>query len=118
MNRIPLRIRLTAIFAAVMALVLAGAGYLTLSRFRESQSEYGTATGIARQAQQEALDALVRELVTALPTVFVLAPLGAYLLAAAALRPVERMRTQAAAVTEDTPGHRLDVPPSRDEIAR
>jgi signal transduction histidine kinase len=28
------------------------------------------------------------------------------------------MRTQAAAVTEDTPGYRLDVPPSRDEIAR
>ncbi|MGW0212697.1 HAMP domain-containing sensor histidine kinase [Streptomyces sp. NPDC003233] len=40
------------------------------------------------------------------------------MLATAALRPVERMRTQAAAVTEDTPDHRLDVPPSRDEIAR
>ncbi|MFI1201189.1 sensor histidine kinase [Streptomyces sp. NPDC020883] len=118
MNRIPLRIRLTAIFAAVMALVLAGAGYLTLSRFHESQSEYGAVTGVARQAQQEALDDLVRELLTALPLVFVLATIGAYLLAAAALRPVERMRTQAAAVTEDTPGHRLDVPPSRDEIAR
>ncbi|ALV30927.1 ATP-binding protein [Streptomyces sp. CdTB01] len=118
MNRIPLRIRLTAIFSAVMALVLAGAGYLTLSRFREAQSEYGTATGVAHQAQQEALDDLVRELVTSLPVVFVLATVGAYWLAAAALRPVERMRVQAAAVTEDTPGHRLDVPPSRDEIAR
>jgi signal transduction histidine kinase len=118
MNRIPLRIRLTAIFAAVMALVLAGAGYLTLTRFRESQSEYGTATGITHQAQQEALDDLVRELLTALPVVLVLATVGAYLLAAGALRPVERMRTQAAAVTEDTPGYRLDVPPSRDEIAR
>ncbi|MFE7979754.1 sensor histidine kinase [Streptomyces shenzhenensis] len=118
MNRIPLRIRLTAIFAAVMGLVLAGAGYLTLSRFRESQSEYGAATGVTHQAQQEALDDLVRELLTALPIVFALATVGAYLLAAAALRPVERMRTQAAAVTEDTPGYRLDVPPSRDEIAR
>ncbi|EST35085.1 sensor histidine kinase [Streptomyces roseochromogenus] len=118
MNRIPLRIRLTAIFAAVMALVLTGAGYLTLSRFRESQAEYGAATGIAHQAQQEALDDLLRELLTALPIVFVLATIGAYLLAAAALRPVERMRTQAAAVTEDTPEYRLDVPPSRDEIAR
>ncbi|MFL4908163.1 sensor histidine kinase [Streptomyces sp. MMS24-I2-30] len=118
MNRIPLRIRLTAIFAAVMALVLAGAGYLTLSRFRESQREYGAPTGVAQQAQQEALDDLVRELLTALPVVFVLATIGAYLLAAAALRPVERMRTQAAGVTEDTPGYRLDVPPSHDEIAR
>ncbi|WP_037871321.1 hypothetical protein, partial [Streptomyces sp. NRRL S-813] len=60
MNSIPLRIRLTAIFAAVMALVLAGAGYLTLSRFRESQSEYG----IAHKVQQAALDDLVRELAT------------------------------------------------------
>jgi signal transduction histidine kinase len=118
MNRIPLRIRLTAIFAAVMALVLAGAGYVTLSRFSEAQTEYGTATGVAREAQQAALDDLVRELVTALPVVFVLATVGAYLLAAAALRPVERMRSQAAAVTEDTPGRRLEVPPSRDEIAR
>ncbi|GGJ70916.1 sensor histidine kinase [Streptomyces brasiliensis] len=118
MNRIPLRIRLTAIFAAMMALVLAGAGYVTLSRFRESQGEYGTSTGAAREAQQAALDDLARELVTALPIVFVLATIGAYLLAAAALRPVERMRTQAAAVTEDTPGRRLDVPPSHDEIAR
>ncbi|MFF4793922.1 winged helix-turn-helix domain-containing protein [Streptomyces sp. NPDC001276] len=46
---------------------------------------------------------LVRELASALPIVFVLATIGAYLLAAAALRPVERMRTQAAAVTEATP---------------
>ncbi|MEV0905446.1 HAMP domain-containing protein [Streptomyces hokutonensis] len=118
MNRIPLRIRLTAIFAVVMALVLAGAGYVTLSRFREAQTEYGTATGVAREAQQAALDDLARELVTALPIVFVLATIGAYLLAAAALRPVERMRTQAAAVTENTPGRRLEVPPSHDEIAR
>jgi signal transduction histidine kinase len=117
MNRLPLRIRLTAIFAAVMALVLTGAGYITLARFRESQQEYGPAAHTPA-AQYEALDDLRRELLTALPIVFVLATAGAYLLAAAALRPVERMRAQAAAVTEQTPGLRLDIPPSRDEIAR
>lgn len=68
--------------------------------------------------QHEAIDDLRRELLTALPIVFVIATIGAYLLAAAALRPVERMRAQAADVTEDTPGRRLDVPPSKDEIAR
>jgi signal transduction histidine kinase len=116
MNRLSLRIRLTAIFAIVMALVLAGAGYITLSRFQESQREYGPPAHLA--AQHEALDDLRRELLTFLPIVFVIATIGAYLLTGAALRPVERMRAQAAAVTEDTPGRRLDVPSSRDEIAR
>ena len=113
MSRVPLRIRLTAIFAAVMAVVLAGAGYITLTRFRDAQREYGRVI-----AQHAALADLRRELLTALPIVFIVAAIGAYLLAAAALRPVEQLRAQAAAVTEDTPGQRLDVPPSRDEIAR
>lgn len=116
MNRLSLRVRLTAIFAIVMALVLTGAGFITLSRFRESQQEYGTHGGIA--AQHEALDDLRRELLTYLPIVFVIATIGAYLLTASALRPVERMRAQATAITEETPSRRLDVPPSRDEIAR
>ncbi|MEV0408283.1 ATP-binding protein [Actinoallomurus sp. NPDC050550] len=116
MNRLPLRIRLTTIFAVVMALVLTGAGFITLSRFHESQREYGAPARVA--AQHEALNDLRRELLTSLPIVFVIAAIGAYLLTASALRPVERMRAQAAAVTEDTPGRRLDVPSSRDEIAR
>ncbi|WP_372404533.1 sensor histidine kinase [Streptomyces luteireticuli] len=119
MNRLPLRIRLTAIFAAVMAAVLAGTGYITISRFEEARNEYGPTVDPSRlTAQHEALDDLRRELLTSLPVVFVLATVGAYFLATAALRPVERMRAQAATVTEDTPGRRLEVPPSRDEIAR
>ncbi|GAB3967143.1 ATP-binding protein [Actinoallomurus acanthiterrae] len=116
MNRVPLRLRLTAVFAAVMALVLTGAGDITVSRFGESEREYGTPARLA--AQHEALDDLRRELLTSLPIVFVIATIGAYLLTGAALRPVERMRAQAASVTEDTPGQRLDVPAGRDEIAR
>jgi signal transduction histidine kinase len=119
MSRVPLRIRLSAIFTAVMALVLAGAGYITLTRFSEAQREYGPAVGPGGViAQHAALADLRRELLTALPVVFIVAAIGAWLLAAAALRPVERLRAQAAAVTEDTPRQRLDVPPSRDEIAR
>jgi signal transduction histidine kinase len=110
---------LTAIFALAMGLVLAGAGYLALSRFAESQREYAHTSDHAHAiASQEAYADLRRELLTTLPIVFVVATAGAYLLAAAALRPVERMRAQAAAVTETTPDLRLDVPPSRDEIAR
>ncbi|WP_438489945.1 ATP-binding protein [Streptomyces sp. S186] len=119
MNRVPLRIRLTAIFALAMAVVLAGAGYLTLSRFAESQNEYThRVTPAQALAGQEAYADLRRELLTALPLVFVAATVGAYLLATAALRPVERMRAQAAAVTDTTPQRRLQIPPSRDEIAR
>ena len=119
MKRLPLRLRLAALFTLAMGLVLAAAGYVTLTRFAEAQGEYVPVLDPARRAaSREALADLRRELLTALPIVFVIAGVGAYLLAAAALRPVERMRAQAAAVTEDTPGLRLDVPRSRDEIAR
>jgi signal transduction histidine kinase len=42
----------------------------------------------------------------------------AYLLAGAALRPVEAMRRRAAEMTAGTPGQRLPLPPARDEMAR
>lgn len=113
MNRLPLRVRLTAVFAVAMALVLAGAGYLTLNRFEETQTEYPSGN-----AGEAALRDLGVELLIALPLVLVVATMGAYLLAAAALRPVERLRAQAAAITDTTPDRRLDVPPGRDEIAR
>ncbi len=44
--------------------------------------------------------------------------LGGYLLAGALLRPVERMRLQAARISADTPGERLPLPEADDEIAR
>ena len=47
-----------------------------------------------------------------------LATLAGYLLAGAALRPVEAMRRRAAAITAATPGSRLPVPAANDEIAR
>jgi two-component system OmpR family sensor kinase len=43
--------------------------------------------------------------------------LGAWLLAGAALRPVERLRVAVAAVPPDEPGRSLDVPGTRDELA-
>ncbi|GAA5161161.1 ATP-binding protein [Pseudonocardia eucalypti] len=46
-----------------------------------------------------------------------LAGLAAWLLAAAALRPVERMRQQTAAISAHDPERRLAVPGTRDEIA-
>jgi signal transduction histidine kinase len=46
-----------------------------------------------------------------------LATLGAWVLAGAALRPVERMRRKAAALSGDDPAGRLPVPSTRDEIS-
>lgn len=43
---------------------------------------------------------------------------GAYLLAGAALRPVERMRARAATITASDSARRLPVPATADEIAR
>ncbi|MGH3571856.1 MAG: sensor histidine kinase [Pseudonocardiaceae bacterium] len=61
---------------------------------------------------------LGEELAVALPLVLIAAVGGAYLLTAAALHPVERMRARAAAITLTDPDPRLPVPPANDEIAR
>ncbi|MGE2817136.1 sensor histidine kinase [Mycobacterium heidelbergense] len=59
---------------------------------------------------------LRNELATGFPIVLLAAALGAYLLAAAALRPVERMRARAASISASDLGARLPVPSARDEI--
>lgn len=58
------------------------------------------------------------ELAVSFPLVLAAAAAGAYLLAAGLLRPVERMRARAAAMTDDEPGELLPVPPADDEISR
>jgi signal transduction histidine kinase len=52
------------------------------------------------------------------PAALALACLSAWLLAGAALRPVERMRREAAAISVSGPGRRLPVPRTNDEVAR
>jgi signal transduction histidine kinase len=65
---------------------------------------------------EETLHHVFRGLIVAGPVGLVLATLGGYLLAAAALRPVESMRRRAGAISAQTPGSRLPVPRTRDEI--
>ncbi len=52
------------------------------------------------------------------PAALALACLAAWMLAGAALRPVERMRQEAAAISASEPGRRLPVPAANDEVAR
>lgn len=74
--------------------------------------------GSSLEARTEALSQLLAQLLIGGPLALLAASLLAYLLASAALRPVESMRREAEAISATEPGRRLPVPPARDEVAR
>lgn len=74
--------------------------------------------GAFLDSSQVALSGLRRELLIGGSLALGLACLVGYALAAAALRPVERMRERAAAISATEPGQRLPLPARRDEITR
>jgi two-component system OmpR family sensor kinase len=105
----PLRVRLTLVFALAMGAVLVAAGIFLYLRLDSALDD---------SQEAEALESLLTALLVGGPLVLVLASLAAYRLAAAALRPVESMRLEAEAVSASEPGRRLPLPPARDEIFR
>ncbi|WP_214324564.1 ATP-binding protein [Nonomuraea sediminis] len=66
--------------------------------------------------RQEALDSLLTLLLIGGPWALALSSAAGWLVAAGALRPVERMRKEAAAISELEPNRRLPVPPAGDEL--
>ena len=74
--------------------------------------------GHTTEDRAEALRGLRNELLIAGPAALILATLAGYLLAGLSLRPVESMRRQAAVISAETPGDRLSVPQTRDELQR
>jgi two-component system, OmpR family, sensor kinase len=74
--------------------------------------------GASLEDRDETLGGFVTELLLIGPAALLLASLLGYGVATAALRPVEAMRAEAAAVSAAEPGRRLPVPRSRDEISR
>jgi signal transduction histidine kinase len=74
--------------------------------------------GATRENSLETLSSFRDELLVAGPVALILASLAGYLLAGVSLRPVERMRRRAAQVSAETPGERLPVPETRDEVQR
>jgi heavy metal sensor kinase len=74
--------------------------------------------GSTRADITEALSGLRAELLIAGPIALLLASIAGYLLAGVSLRPVESMRRRAAEISAETPGERLPVPPTRDELER
>jgi two-component system, OmpR family, sensor kinase len=74
--------------------------------------------GAPLETRDNALATLRTELLVVGPVGLLLASLIGYLIAAAALRPVERMRARAAAISASRLSERLPVSPARDEVAR
>jgi two-component system OmpR family sensor kinase len=74
--------------------------------------------GATSQDRAETLAGFRDELLIAGPIALLLASLVGYLLAGLALRPVESMRRRAAAISAETPGERLPVPATGDELER
>lgn len=74
--------------------------------------------GATRENRAEALRSLRTAILISGPIALLLASLGGYALAGAALRPIERMRRRAEAISTSSLGDRLPVSPSNDEVAR
>ena len=74
--------------------------------------------GVSLEDQQDALGLLLAQLLIGGPVAVALACVVGWLVAGAALRPVERLRVEAEAVSGSEPGRRLAVPATGDELAR
>jgi two-component system OmpR family sensor kinase len=74
--------------------------------------------GLTRQDRVETLASLRDVLLIALPVALLLATAAGYGLAGLSLRPVEAMRRRAAAISAATPGERLPVARTGDEVER
>ena len=75
------------------------------------------AAGISLDSYTSTRSTVITGLAIGGSTLIVLAALGGYALARAALAPVERLRREAAALSARDPALRLPVPGTRDEIA-
>jgi signal transduction histidine kinase len=74
--------------------------------------------GATRENDVETLAAFRNELLITGPVALLLASLIGYFLVGLSLHPVEAMRRRAAQISAETPGERLPVPETRDELER
>jgi heavy metal sensor kinase len=74
--------------------------------------------GEVLEDRDEALGALLAQLLVALPLALLVSSVIGYLVAGAALRPVEEMRRRASEISAATAGRRLPLPPADDEVRR
>ena len=74
--------------------------------------------GATQEARGETLHSLRDAFLIGGPLALILASLGGYVLAGAALRPIEAMRRRAADISASSLDDRLPVPPAKDEVSR
>lgn len=74
--------------------------------------------GSSSEATEDALDGLLAQLAVGIPLAVLLSTGVGYVLAGAALRPMERMRRRAATLSAFRPGDRLPLPDADDEVRR
>jgi signal transduction histidine kinase len=117
-SRLSLRLRLSLAFAVAMAVVLAAAGTAVYLGVAETLDEQAAASPEVAEERDETLASLLGLLLVGGPLALAAATFAGWLLAGAALRPVEAMRRRAAEISADTTGERLPVPASHDEIHR
>jgi heavy metal sensor kinase len=97
---------------------LRGKWRLLAAPVRSGRRTVALVSAASLSSRDVALDRLARELFVGAPLVLAVVVLGGYVVASAALRPVDAMRARAEAITSATRGRRLPVPPVRDELAR
>ena len=95
-----------------------GRGRLLATPVETSSGTLVLIVGASLGDRDETTRGLLIELFIVEPAALVLASLLGYALARAALRPVESMRAEAAAISGSEPGRRLPLPHSRDEVRR
>jgi heavy metal sensor kinase len=95
------------------------AGEAILARMLALPAPDGTVViaGVTVDDQRMALATLLFQLIVALPVAMLLAAAVGWIVAGAALRPIERMRLEAEAISAAEPERRLPVPLARDELA-
>jgi two-component system, OmpR family, sensor kinase len=91
---------------------------LLATQVKRSGAPVVLVVGATQQNDVETLASFRDELLIAGPIALLLASGAGYLLAGLSLRQVESMRRRAAAVSAETPGRRLPVPPTGDEVQR
>jgi two-component system, OmpR family, sensor kinase len=74
--------------------------------------------GASLEDQDEALATLLALLAVGVPAAVLLASAVGWLVAGAALRPVEQLRREAEAISASEPGRRVGVPATGDELSR
>ena len=85
---------------------------------QRADGRYVVAVGSSLSTADAAVQRVRQGVLAAGILLVVAGSLGAWLLAGAALRPVERLRAAVAAVPPDQPGRTLQVPRTRDELAK